>query len=81
VGNLRHDLIAGRQKRLAVALTFVPPDVFNLFAARELTTCQPNELTQERSEASRLELLRLFAEIEDGRYSIEQVALPGQRLN
>ena len=51
-----------------------------LFATRELTTCQPNEVTQgDRIESASLELLRLFAEIEDGRYSIQQVALPGQR--
>ena len=77
-GILRHNLIVGQQQRLAVALTFVPPDVFNLFATRELTTCDPNLVTEEAIGKSRAELLRLFAEIEAGRYAISQVALPGQ---
>ncbi|SRR6266511_5054302 len=38
-GTQRLDLIAGRQRRLAVALASARPDVFNLFATRELTTC------------------------------------------
>src|SRR6266545_5295575 len=79
VGMQRLDLITGRQQRLAIALTFVPPDVFNLFATRDLTRCAPNEVMPDRIRDSTSELLRLFAEIEDSRYSIRQVALSGQR--
>jgi hypothetical protein len=39
----RFDEIAGNQRRLAVAFTFLPPDVFNLFATRDLTTCPPDQ--------------------------------------
>lgn len=77
-GIQRLDLIAGHQRRLAIALTFLPPDVFNLFATRDLTACSAPDVTVERVTSARTELLRLFADIERGRYSIEQVALPGQ---
>jgi hypothetical protein len=72
-------VIAGQQHRLAIGLTFLPPDVFNLVATKELTTCSWQEVTRARIESATSELLRLFAEVEDGQYSIEQVALPSQR--
>jgi hypothetical protein len=81
VGNQRIDLIAGQQRRLAIALTFVPPDVFNLFATRDLAEGSVQEVTADRVRVATQELLRLFAEIEAGHYSIRQVALPAQRAD
>lgn len=79
VGIQRLDLVAGHQRRLGIALTFVPPDVFNLFATRDLTTCPAQDVTAAAVEKARIELLRLFPQIEEGRYSIRQVALPAHQ--
>jgi hypothetical protein len=78
-GIQRLDLIAGHQRRLAIALAFVPPDVFNLFATRELTTCAGQGVTPNAIEKATQELLARFAEIEAGLHSIQEVALPAQR--
>jgi hypothetical protein len=80
-GIRRDDLIAGHQRRLAVALTFTPPDVFNLFASRDLAACRPDEVTRVRTENVCVELLRCFAELEAGWYTIDNVVAPGQRVD
>jgi hypothetical protein len=66
--------IEAQQRRLAVALTFLPHDTFNLFATSDLTLCEPDLVDDGRLAKSRLELLNLFTDIEDGKYSIRQVA-------
>jgi hypothetical protein len=66
--------VAGAQRRLAVALTFMPPDVFILFCTRDLTTCSPDEITRDQIDKARGELLTLFARIDDNEFSIRQVA-------
>ena len=57
----------------------MPPDVFNLFATRDLTACSAQEVTADEVQKASQELLRLFTEIERGQYSIDQVALPSMR--
>jgi hypothetical protein len=73
-GTHRAQEVAGRQRRLAIALTFLAPDVFNLFATQALTTCLPDDVNRDQIEKARGELLTLFARIEDGEFSIRQVA-------
>src|SRR5688572_29237311 len=46
VGIQRLDLVAAHQERLAIALAFLPPSVFNLRATESLTTCAPQEVTK-----------------------------------
>jgi hypothetical protein len=68
--------LRAQQGRLAVALTFLPPDEFNLFATEALTTAEPLDIANDKQhiEKATSEQLRLFADIEDGNYSIRQVA-------
>ena len=66
--------IIGQQRRLAIALAFLPPDVFNLYATRELTKCPPQEVTARQMDKARDKLLTLFARIDNGEFSVRQVA-------
>lgn len=79
IGVQRIDLVTAHQRRLNLALTFMPPDIFNLFATRELTTCAAQDVNADAVHKASQELLRLFTEIERGQYSIEQVALPSMQ--
>jgi hypothetical protein len=62
-----------------VALAFLPVDAFILFGTKALTECSPSEVQQQQLDKAQEELLRLFAAIVDGEYSIRQVALPSVR--
>lgn len=75
-GSINNSLVAAHQARLAIALTFLPADVFNLFATKALTTCGPADVTSEAINSATTEQLRLFDEIESGKWSIRKVALP-----
>jgi hypothetical protein len=73
----RHALLAAHQQRLAVALTFLPPNRFNLFGTEELTGCDPGDVEKgDRLRKSREEILTLFARIERGEFSILDAAPP-----
>jgi hypothetical protein len=74
IAGLGHAEMVGQQQRLGIALTFLPPNVFNLFVTEELATCTSDKVTREKIDTASQELLRLFAEIDDGKYSIRQVA-------
>lgn len=72
---VREGRVAGRQQRLAIALEFVPPNVFGLTATRDLSECNPTEVEKgDRIGKARTELLVLFARIERGEYSILHAA-------
>lgn len=79
IGIQQHGKIVAQQRRLAVALAFLPPDVFNLFRTRDLSTCDINGITRQGIDESTTELLRFFADVEDGKYSIRQARLLAQR--
>ena len=53
----------------------MPPDEFNLFSTEALTTKLWGSLEDDDFVSARTEQLRLFTDIEDGTYSIDQVAL------
>ena len=73
-GSLYLDRITGQQQRLGIARTFLSPNVFNIFATEALSTCTPQEITPSKIETARNELLTLFARIDDGEFSIRDVA-------
>jgi hypothetical protein len=74
IGIQRLDLITGQQRRLEIALTFLPPNAFNLFSTQELTTCAAQEVSRKLIDKARDELLILYARIDDGQFSVRQVA-------
>jgi hypothetical protein len=68
-----HALIVAQQRRLAITLVFLAPDVFNLFVTRDLATVKPHEITADTIERSAAELLRCLGEINRGEYSAKLV--------
>jgi hypothetical protein len=68
------DQIKARQRRLETALTFLPHDTFNLYVTHEVATAELADLPPAKIETARGELLTLFARIDDGDFSVRQVA-------
>lgn len=73
--------VAARQRRLAIALTFVPPNAFNLFTTQQLATSTPRDVTPALVEKTSSELLILFARIERGDFSILDAAPQAYRAS